>query len=111
MTGRVKEDNDKIEASVSRTALCIWQRFGRRIFCGKNTGFRVLTIPSVTCQLQKRENAAAHDFVGKSVGHFAVGNLKGYSMQLLFRALINWALQVHVAKISLAYSHYDSTGL
>ena len=37
-----------------------------RIFCGKTFGFRSQTIRSVTCQ-EKRDNAAAHDFVDKSL--------------------------------------------
>ena len=55
LTGRVKKDNDKIDASVSRTALSIWPRFVRRFFCGKTFGFRPQTIPSVTCQQKERE--------------------------------------------------------
>ena len=49
-----------------RTVLSIWQRFGRRIFCGRTFGSRAQTISSVTCQ-QKSENVAAHDFVDKSL--------------------------------------------
>ena len=62
----VIEDNDKIDASVSRTALSIWQRFGRRTFLGKTFAFCAQTIASVTCQ-QIKENAPTHDFVDKSI--------------------------------------------
>ena len=51
---------------VSRTALSIWQRFRRRIFCGKTFGFSAQTIASVACHKKRRENAAASDFVDKS---------------------------------------------
>ena len=66
MTGRVKEDNDKVEESFLRTALSIWQRLGRRIFWGRTFGFSTQTISSVTCQ-QKSENVATHDFVEKGL--------------------------------------------
>ena len=72
-SSKIKEDNDKIDASVSRTALSTVQHFRRRIFCGKTFGFRAQTIASVACQQKRRENAAASDFVDKSlvksVGH------------------------------------------
>ena len=45
-SSKIKEDNDKIDASVSRTALSTAQHFRRRIFCGKTFGFRA----SVACQ-------------------------------------------------------------
>ena len=67
MAGRVKEDNDKIDAIVSRTALSIWQRFRRRIFCRKTFRFRAQTIARVACQQKRRESATASDFVDKSL--------------------------------------------
>ena len=36
-------------------------------FCGKTFGFRAQTIASVACQQKRRENAAASDFVDKSL--------------------------------------------
>ena len=59
LTGRIKEDNDKIEESVSHTVLSIWQRVGRIIFCGKTLGSRVQTISSVICQ-QKKVRMSLH---------------------------------------------------
>ena len=66
-SSKIKEDNDKIDASVSRTALSTVQHFRRRIFLGKTFGFRSQTIASVAFQQKRRENAAASDFVNKSL--------------------------------------------
>ena len=47
--------------------------FEEEFFCGKTFGFRAQIIASVACQQKRRENAAASDFVDKSlvksVGH------------------------------------------
>jgi len=59
LTGRVKEDNDKVEESFLRTVLSIWQRFGRRIFCGRTFDSRAQTVSSVTRQ-QKKVRMSLH---------------------------------------------------
>ena len=67
MAGRVKEDSDKVDASVSRTALPFGNALEEEFFCGKTFRFRAQTIASVACQQKRRENAAASDFVDKSL--------------------------------------------
>ena len=63
LTGRVKEDNDKIK--VFREPHFSFGNAFEDFFCGKTLGFRAQTIASVTCQQKQGENAAASDFVDK----------------------------------------------
>ena len=67
LAGRVKENNDKKDASVSRTALSTVQRFRRRIFVGKLSASALKPLRVWHVNKKKRENAAVSDFVDKSL--------------------------------------------